>query len=37
MIAVGGESSFPSFDGNYYMINSDKDQDLRKLPKSIVI
>ena len=37
MIAVGGESSFPQFDGNEFMINSDKALDLTDLPKSIVI
>ena len=37
MIAVGGESSFPTFDGNHFMINSDKALDLSELPKSIVI
>ena len=37
MIAVGGEASFPDFDGNHYMINSDKALDLKELPKSIVI
>ena len=37
MIAVGGEASFPTFDGNQFMINSDKALDLTELPKSIVI
>ena len=37
MIAVGGESSFPTFDGNHYMINSDKALDLNTLPETIVI
>jgi glutathione reductase (NADPH) len=37
MIAVGGESSFPQFYGNEFMINSDKALDLTDLPKSIVI
>ena len=37
MIAVGGESSFPSFDGNNHMINSDNALDLIKLPNSIAI
>ena len=37
MIAVGGESSFPIFDGNQFMINSDKALDLTTLPKTIVI
>ena len=37
MIAVGGKSSFPTFDGNHFMINSDKALDLSELPKSIVI
>ena len=37
MVAVGGESSFPNFDGNNYMINSDKALDLLKLPNSIAI
>ena len=37
MIAVGGEASFPNFDGNQYMINSDKALDLKNLPNSIVI
>ncbi len=37
MIAVGGESSFPNFKGNHYMINSDKALDLRQLPNSIAI
>ncbi len=37
MIAVGGESSFPPFDGNKFMINSDKALDLTDLPKSIAI
>ena len=37
MVAVGGESSFPNFEGNHYMINSDKALDLIELPKSIAI
>ncbi len=37
MIAVGGEASFPNFEGNQYMINSDKALDLNNLPNSIVI
>ena len=37
MVAVGGESSFPNFDGNNYMINSDNALDLVKLPNSIAI
>ena len=37
MIAVGGKSKFPIFDGNEFMINSDKALDLKKLPKSIII
>ena len=37
MIAVGGEASFPEFEGNQYMINSDKALDLNQLPKSIAI
>ena len=37
MIAVGGESSFPEFEGNQFMINSDHALDLNKLPKSIAI
>ena len=37
MIAVGGEASFPDFEGNDYMINSDRALDLKELPKSIVI
>ncbi len=37
MIAVGGESSFPDFKGNQFMINSDQALDLNKLPKSIAI
>ena len=32
MIAVGGESSFPEFEGNQFMINSDHALDLNKLP-----
>ena len=37
MIAVGGEASFPNFEGNQHMINSDKALDLSDLPNSIVI
>ena len=37
MIAVGGKSSFPDFDGNLNMINSDEALDLKELPKSILI
>ena len=37
MIAVGGKSSFPEFDGNLNMINSDEALDLKELPKSILI
>ena len=37
MIAVGGKSSFPKFDGNLNMINSDEALDLKELPKSILI
>ncbi len=37
MIAVGGKSKFPIFNGNEFMINSDKALDLKKLPKSIII
>ena len=37
MIAVGGEASFPEFEGNQYMINSDKALDLDQLPKSIAV
>ena len=37
MIAVGGEASFPNFEGNDHMINSDKALDLSDLPNSIVI
>ena len=37
MIAAGGESSFPNFEGNNYMINSDKALDLLELPDSIAI
>ena len=37
MIAVGGKSSFPKFDGNLHMINSDQALDLKELPKSILI
>ena len=37
MIAVGGKSSFPEFDGNFNMINSDEALDLKELPKSILI
>ena len=37
MVAVGGRSSFPNFEGNHYMINSDKALDLTELPKSIAI
>ena len=37
MIAVGGETSFPNFDGNNHMINSDNALDLIKLPNSIAI
>ena len=37
LIAVGGKSFFPYFDGNQFMINSDKALDLNELPKSIVI
>ena len=37
MIAVGGESSFPSFEGNNFMINSDIALDINKLPNSIAI
>ncbi len=37
MIAVGGKSSFPKFDGNLNMINSDEALDLNDLPKSILI
>ena len=37
MIAVGGKSSFPNFDGNLNMINSDEALDLNVLPKSILI
>ena len=37
MLAVGGKSFFPNFNGNQLMINSDKALDLVQLPKSIVI
>ncbi|MDC0531354.1 glutathione-disulfide reductase, partial [Alphaproteobacteria bacterium] len=37
MIAVGGEASFPNFEGNQHLINSDKALDLSDLPNSIVI
>ena len=37
LIAVGGKSSIPDFDGNQYMINSDQALNLKNLPKSIVI
>ena len=37
MIAVGGKSNFPDFDGNLNMINSDEALDLSVLPKSILI
>ena len=37
MLAVGGKSFFPNFNGNQFMINSDKALDLVQLPKSIVI
>ena len=37
MIAVGGKSSFPEFEGNLNMINSDDALDLNELPKSILI
>ena len=37
MIAVGGKSNFPDFDGNLNMINSDEALDLNVLPKSILI
>ena len=37
MISVGGKSSFPKFDGNSNMINSDEALDLKELPKSILI
>ncbi len=37
MIAVGGKSSFPDFDGNLNMINSDEALDLNELPNSILI
>jgi glutathione reductase (NADPH) len=37
MIAVGGEASFPEFEGNQFMINSDKALDLDQLPKSIAV
>ena len=37
MIAVGGKSSFPEFDGKLNMINSDEALDLKELPKSILI
>ncbi len=37
MIAVGGKSSFPEFEGNLNMINSDNALDLKELPKSILI
>ena len=37
MIAVGGKSYFPDFEGSQHMINSDKALDLDELPKSIVI
>ena len=37
MIAVGGKSSFPNFDGNLNMINSDEALDLNELPNSILI
>ena len=37
MVAVGGEASFPNFEGNHHMINSDKALDLKELPKSIAI
>ena len=37
MIAAGGESSFPNFEGNNYMINSDKALDLLELPGTIAI
>ena len=35
MIAVGGKASFPDFEGNNYMINSDEALDLNNLPNSI--
>ncbi|MBL6679715.1 MAG: glutathione-disulfide reductase, partial [Alphaproteobacteria bacterium] len=37
MIAVGGKASFPDFEGNNYMINSDEALDLNNLPNSIAI
>ena len=37
MIAAGGKSSFPDFDGNFNMINSDDALDLNELPNSILI
>jgi len=37
MIAVGGKPSFPDFEGNNYMINSDEALDLNNLPNSIAI